>query len=93
MSIKSEVKSIVDSWLDAPLLTREYVAEQLGHPLNGRRCVIDGASLIDEVKERMSPNRYPFDSTILRRFRELREMGYKITCIDTYRSIYTLEGE
>jgi len=92
MSVQKHVKQVVDEWLDAPLLTREYIAEQLGHPLNGSRCVIDGKSIISEVRERMAiDGREPFDSTILRKMRALREQGYKIKCIDNKRSIYALE--
>jgi len=94
MSIQKHVKSVVDEWLDAPRLTREYVAEQLGHPLNGSRCVIDGRSIISEVRERTAfSGKCPFDSTILRRLRELRKLGYRITCINTHKSIYALEGK
>lgn len=92
MSIKNHVKQVLDGWLDAPLITREYIAEQLGYDLTGRRVVIDGKSIVSDVKERMvDANREPFDSTILRKMRALRKEGYKIRCIDNKRSIYALE--
>jgi len=93
MSIQKHVRQVLDEWLDAPLLTREYIAEQLGHPLNGSRCVIDGKSIVSEVRERVfwAHEKKPFDSTILRKMRALREQGYKIKCIDNHKSIYALE--
>jgi hypothetical protein len=93
MSIQKHVKQVIDEWLVAPCLTREWVAEQLGYDLKNRRAVVSGKSIITEVKERMAfVGREPFDSTILRKMRKLREQGYKITCIDNRRSIYALEG-
>ena len=92
MSVIAVTKNVVDDWINAPLLTREHVAEQLGYPLNGRRCVIDGASIISEVKERMAyQGRQPFDGTILRKMRALRKLGYMIECIDNHKSVYSLE--
>lgn len=92
MSIKNHVKQVLDAWLNAPRLTREWVAEQLGYTLGNRRCVISGASIIADVKERMAfVGRQPFDSTILRKMRALRKEGYKIRCIDNHKSIYALE--
>lgn len=92
MSIKNHVKQVLDEWLDAPLITRQYIAEQLGHPLNGSRCVIDGKSIVSEVKERMAiDGREPFDSTILRKLRALRKEGYKIRCVDNHKSFYVVD--
>lgn len=89
MSVQTVVERVVKAWIDAPTLTREYVAEQLGYDLKGRRCVISGAHIIRDVRERMAYyGKHPFDSTILRKLRKLRTLGYDIHCIDNRRSIY-----
>lgn len=53
---------------------------------------ISGIYLIDAVKSRMSiDNRKPFDGTIMRKLRELRNDGYIIECIDRKKSYYRIK--
>ena len=52
---------------------------------------ISGAYIIDSVKSRMSiDNRKPFDGTIMRKLRELRNDSYIIECIDKHKSLYRI---
>jgi len=54
--------------------------------------VFSGDWLIKEVKRRLNhTGRKPFDSTILRKLRALREEGYKIRCVDRHKSFYVID--
>jgi len=87
MTIQNQVKEVIDQRLDASRVQKKCFAEQ-------SKCVIDGNSLYNEVLERMKgSNRKPTDRTVMRRLRDLRHMGYTITCIDNRRSIYAVEGK